>query len=522
MNSLYNEIFKNDSYIFLITDISNYKKEVLQKIIFKKEFVIDYLNNCNNIINNMNEYSNYILINEISNYGEELTEIMNEKDYSYLMDIVKLAKKVNLKYNKTEVTKFILNNYKEIFDVDNNYSSEKYNIKECTINYLPKLVYDEKVYIYLIKNYILDILINYDILKNYFDKNITYYYDVILTEDNLNEYVDEFEGIFLKIYRKVLKTDKSFIDEKANLLCTIAKKEINKDKSYNNYFKLNAICNILKTLKHPYVLKLERIVNCKKEELNKSVFSVGMNIFSTDEISNKLKTSYDKYLNLTHIIQNNNFISKFEYINSLNKISDEFISSFPPSSLLSDVYTYSFINGIEYILDFERKELKRIFESNRMPSLIDKIISNTYLTINMQTINYDIDIDIDLLSFIRLKRDNTKLDLYSTINLLIGNIEKIIRKYYIKLHKEKEYIDTNYLTLSTLLEKNIIKNKFDESLIICIKYYLLSFNDFNKKYRHIVAHYNDNIKSILNIDTVLNITYILFSICNTIISNEII
>ncbi|MFI3261132.1 MAG: hypothetical protein R3Y13_05430 [bacterium] len=323
-------------------------------IMSKSDLILSYFKNDEIIvINDLDRYLDYIFILTI----ESIDESIIKEEYKAEFNIIsKLLKKVELE--KSSLTKFLISNYKSIFEIDDDKICNKPDIIEITIKLLIKFnIKEYSIIEYLIYNFPNKILSNYSDFDEIF-KNKKGYYELILSETELKKYFFLHSLKYGKIFSKLSNIDKIMYRKKIELCISLVK---NKSEEFDNdniiyYFKyLIDFVQMLKDLSDPNYNIMLKYQKLKQIEFDNYILKNGQkmefNIGVIKKNKNKELGFDEKMLLLTHVRNEDKMIS---VINNLHRNNVECLSDILSYNFetTDEIFTKSFKRNLEISLTY--------------------------------------------------------------------------------------------------------------------------------------------------------------------------
>lgn len=513
----------------------------IKNIVENYDLYIELIDGIKQNINSVNDYINYLYIKCLSKYRETLP-IVREDLKSKVESIIVKAEQLFVEYKEADLAKYIAKNYKKILADE----FEELYIKHDVIDYTIELMYkycnkDNDAIEYIIKNYSYKVYDNFNSFKKIFDESPDlYYYDLLLNEEMLKKDSSFRLDEIMVVLKHLKEKNGTKYNEKINILIDMFRNETfnaTDDDVMKKYFRLRDFIKLLEELKHPKCYEFKKEFKNQTAIKDEYILKKGQEHSFTIDINpiieilkNEKLEWYIKSLALTHTQSGKSKISVFEIL--MKNSGKKGIIDYVTSNINTDsTFTYSLINSLSITLLYGKYALNYMLSNETMlNNLLAYIIMgiNNYFKDDSIYFNKEkVELDINMLydGLIELKvayksKNDIKIKriIYGLEVQLCGIIEKTLRTVYREINKEQEFIPFDSISLNSLLKQESLNKKLGMGNCQCIQY-LLSRRDGNigKNTRNNFTHYNDDIYSELNIDTILEALYILLIISNTLL-----
>lgn len=486
---------------------------------------------------NLDNYINYLLVNKLVKF-KELEYMIKEPYKEELYNIINLSEEKLNEFNKNKgkIIKFINSKYKDIFENRIEYRGIVDNTIEIIKTFQRGI--KSEVFMYIINSYNYIMIDNYSsfqkiieeepllfkslfsvenikhIMEYRFETLIEIFINIKMRNTSLyesipiNDLLDFMEEIIINTDENKIMINHNFIKQSYVLTDRLKLKEANKFKNY--YEKAEKLLD-------NYLLEKGQVLELELPYRN----IVDIYIKNNSEPMYKnlsLTHSYDNKRNLWKSFLDNNFTEENSLADLIgSNIDTDYFFTFTHQStfdlmintvgvgiyaiLKEDELYKMFIMGYEKIFAYIGK-----FESSFNDLIIDfKEITEEIIKIGNQ-------------------EDKNSIQYYGVSMFMCAFIEQIIKKIYISISKEVEYIDFRKLTLGSLLRSNkLIDKVFTDNAIKNLSFFLIEYetNDerkikIGKNYRNDLAHLSNDLYKNIDLIDIMNIYYILLNVLNSI------
>lgn len=513
------------------------------KILLDNNLTIkEYFKEKTGSINCFDDYIDYLYLRFINNLEETIPNVI-ENARNEFTKIVEYFQDIFSKYNKSNLAKFIKENYKSILLGESVINSHIwYEIVDTTIEYLIEFCgNDVKVFEFIINNFDYKVFDNFDSFKKVFKKNKELY-NILLSEQILKNAITYRIFSIGEVLKTLKNVDFSMYEEKLKIVVEIVKNKDfkpSKDNIMNTYVEIREFLKVLKELESTYFYEFEKEFNIQqikmdeylKENGNKYSFNVDIKPM-IELLNDKNKKWYIKSLSITHSLDRKNnerLISNLEYIYRYGEKS-VILDDINTGAGTDDTFKYSLITNLEISIFCAKQILNYMLENEeRMNDLlsyiyegVDEYFRNDNLYYDSKNFKLYMDMLynalLNLSNSLKNKNEiNKKLYIYNSEMLLCGILEKILRNMYYESTKNEKYVKKENATLGYLLRSEEIKNILGEFNCKSLEFYLLNYNGIGHNNRNIFAHFEDNIYEKLEYDIVLEELYLLLMVSNQLI-----
>lgn len=510
-----------------------------------KEIIINHYEKFE--INNIDEFIDYVYLEHILQFEEAIPYIIENKKEEF-QSFINNCKNIFNKYEKKYFIKYILNNYKEIFEYKNDDGTSvlEYDLKEYVVvklsNYT-KNITDELIK-YLIDNQIYNLIDNFEYWQLYFKRNCKNFLKLFSKENIEKTFYKRYQDIFDILiafnnnvnFKDEVKKISEFIFEIINENFFNIKDEIN---IWESYYILNDSLSFFRRIGSSMANIIENELNIQEKIYETNLINNGQQLSFKINLEpfkkmfeNKEIPWETRIVSVTHAKDCNGKITSF-IVNAIKNDSSgifDILSRKNPGT--NEYFTDSRIRNLE-IYTFEIKGRISIILSSdeNIKDYIDSICEEIKYICKNLNVDYNsaqFDEIIEMLYYyltdikdIDKKRTISLKNIYYGLSMfLCGFIEKILRTIYKSSISSDIYIADNSINLGKLLDDKEIMQKmigFDQSH--CLKYLLTKIDydtNVGLNIRNDLAHLNGKAMKMLNYDIVLELLSYFTSVINTI------
>ncbi|MGM9879178.1 MAG: hypothetical protein ACI31R_04055 [Bacilli bacterium] len=535
------------------TGIKYYGLDDMATGISVKSFLDGYntiLSHYNNYqITNVNEYIDYIYLENILNYKEVIPYVIEEHQDDFIDFLNQCEVKFD-NYKKSELVKYLKKGYKDVFNYEpaEKVPLLKHDLWSYTIKIIPNYInsFSEDDIDYLLNNKTYGIIDNFEFWEKYFTKNEKKLSILFSTENLKATLYMRYQSIFdiLLLFENKPAFEEIIPDIVDNIYSIIYEKyyNIEDDKLiWESYYTLSDCLTFFKKIGSKYVYDIQKELTKQEKIFNDSLVKNGKSIsFQLDlEPFKKFYEDFSKnrLSRIIFITHNKNktgemfsFIEKsfldnnegsFDILSRKNPGTNEVFTNSKLRNL--SLYTFEIKGRISIILSSEdnikdyicgiSEEIKNICD-NTNTDYKQEIFDE-----NMEMLKqYLLDLSCN-----KIEKDSVNMkNLYYGISMfLCGLVEKVLRIIYKDYISGIMYLPDKSITLGKLLDnKEIIRKTLGDMHSDCLKYFFGKIDDnanVGLNIRNDLAHLNGKTMSLLSYDLVLEILSYFTCTINTIV-----
>lgn len=497
-------------------------------------------------INDIESYIDYVYLEHILKFEEAIPYIIENKRNEFQI-FINDCKLLFEKYAKKDFIKYILNNYRKIFEYKNDdmISCLEFDLKEYTIiniaNY-SKNINDELID-YLIDNQLYSLIDNFEYWQSYFKKNPIKFVKLFSKENIEKVFYMRYQSIFdiLVIFSnndnfkdKIREISESIFDIISERFFGIEDDNL----IWESYYTLNDCLCFFRKIKSSKTNKIEDELNIQRDIFEDSVMKNGQTTsfkidlepfkigFENKNIPWEIRIisvthTRDKAGNLNSFIDNaiNNESGRlFDIMSRKNPGTNEYFTNSRLRNL--KIYTFEIKGRMDIILS-SRENIKEYIDS--IYEEIKYVCKNLKVDYNNEEFNNDIEmLYYYLIDIKNINKENIislKNMYYGLSMFLCGFIEKILRIIYKNSISSDIYIADKNIMLGNLLDnEEIIHKIIGINQSRCLRY-LLTKVDYDTNVglniRNDLAHLNGRTMKALNYDMVLELLSYFTAVVNT-------
>ena len=489
------------------------------------------------LVESLNDYIDYLWVSKFCQFDAVVPYVKKNVDQVILL--VTKIKEYSSKYNIGIINKYLIANFKEVFESDND-NHYYYDMIRFTIDWIfrysssfPRTIleYLENKYWYLIAD-------NFQKYSGYYKKNLDAFKSNIINNGIAEKQLHNYDRVF-KILE--LTNKEPFLEASKNVASHLSNHILKMldEITGENYVLVMNLAEKIKKIAKAFKLPQANNFDNKKEKISKAsddFFEKNGRKFQSDpidvgkfvkELKEQKAPMIIKLMSISHIYKKdkNMFVSQFDDVMTapsgmfdlISHVGLEFNEYFLPSRINMIHFYTKLYNGFLHVC-FNDLELNQ------------EIFDNYYLILGYMKKDGVITQEeleefhglYSILNFsLEAKEDNMfRKSLNYGLSMLISVfIEKIIRFVFLsEVSEENEYFEEKYFTLGALLQRNEITLYFGEHLIKVVEFQLLKVRgtDIGMNIRNSLMHDRNEIYSSMNLGYPIQLLYILFSILNAV------
>jgi len=508
----------------------------IQYLLESQNDIIKYFDSKENwIVTTLDEYIDYLWLNKFYQFDSVLPYV--KKSVEQVILIVDKLKEYYSKYNIGIVNKYLIDNFKDVFDSekDNHYY---YDMIRFTIDWIyqysssfPRITFEylENAYWYLIAD-------NFDKYSSYYKNNLDAFKNNILNNDIAEKQLHNYDRVFkiLELTNKepFFEFSKGVTSDLSNIIL----KMLNGITGENYVLVMNLVEKVKKLAKI-YKLHQSNKFDSEKGKISKAsdeFFEKNGKKFESDpidvgkfvkELKEQQAPMIIKLLSISHSYKKDKkiFVSQFDDVmtapagmfDSINHIGLESNEYFLPSRINMIQFYTQLYNGFLHVCLNDAELNQKMFDNYYM--ILGYMKRDGVIT--QEELEEFQGLYIMLNFRLEVKEDNVfrkSLD-YGLSMVISAFIEKIIRYIFLsEISEENEYFEEKNFTLGPLLRRKEIILYFGEHLAKVIEFQLIKVQGtvIGLNIRNSLMHDSNEIYSSMNIGYPIQLLYILFSILN--------
>lgn len=514
------------------------------------DLIVEYANKIDYKIDSVDSFIDYAYFNVAMQYEEAIPSIKPEYIEQFTKTLSKL-KEIYLKFEKKDVIKYLIKNYKEVVDYQDDDEETKlfikFDLREYTFEFLTNNINKEikgsGYFEYLMQK---DICFAFDNVESIMKVDDKYLY-TFFEKENLNilfkyyrlENVIDYL-LILKLNEKSYKKYKTLVDDTITYLYSYIMNQVNDD-SVHIYERVLLFDKLSKFLENSNDYRLNNLKKLESELIEKQndeIVKTGESIkfeLTTEEylkiLSNEKMPIDVRFRYLTHFIKNKHFISVLEDWNE--NIQFGIVDDIASTSGTDDYFKATRLRNNDIFLKQGIVNITCWLNNDKLIDEFWRILSSITIQ-HFKNLKFDLTRDeivsdfewllTGLKGYKNIDEKEEKLlniNAYYIVFHIISLFEKILRNTYLALNP---YCPISKIQLGKLLnDKQYMENILGTHTQKLLQYHLSKTQKtlIGHDIRNKIMHYNDIEISQFSYTTILEYIYLLTMICNSLHTNSL-